>query len=63
VNAAPGAAPARRHADFSFKVPTSSNPTEKDVADYPYDTVPNKVNQLFCRAQLFHGSYIYSYIK
>merc|ERR1719163_198683 len=31
----------------------TSNESGPDVADYPYDTVPNKVDQLF-RAQLFH---------
>jgi len=31
----------------------TSNEPGPDVADYPYDTVPNKVDQLF-RAQLFH---------
>ncbi|CAE7359823.1 ICL [Symbiodinium sp. CCMP2592] len=32
---------------------STSNEPGPDVADYPYDTVPNKVDQLF-RAQLFH---------
>uniref|UniRef100_A0ACD6A8G4 Uncharacterized protein n=1 Tax=Avena sativa TaxID=4498 RepID=A0ACD6A8G4_AVESA len=32
---------------------TSTNEPGPDLADYPYDTVPNKVEQLFC-AQLFH---------
>merc|ERR1712165_2631 len=32
---------------------STSNEPGSDVADYPYDTVPNKVDQLF-RAQLFH---------
>jgi isocitrate lyase len=32
---------------------STSNEPGPDVADYPYDTVPNKVDQLF-KAQLFH---------
>merc|ERR1719171_1589575 len=32
---------------------STSNEPGPDVADYPYDTVPNKVDQLF-RAQCFH---------
>merc|ERR1719242_2069981 len=32
---------------------STSNEPGPDIADYPYDTVPNKVDQLF-RAQLFH---------
>merc|ERR1719284_1422851 len=32
---------------------STSNEPGPDVADYPYDTVPNKVDELF-RAQLFH---------
>merc|ERR1719502_681664 len=32
---------------------STSNDPGPDVADYPYDTVPNKVDQLF-KAQLFH---------
>lgn len=32
---------------------TSTNEPGPDLADYPYDTVPNKAEHLFC-AQLFH---------
>ncbi|KAK8961311.1 Isocitrate lyase [Platanthera guangdongensis] len=32
---------------------TTTNEPGPDLADYPYDTVPNKVEQLFC-AQLYH---------
>merc|ERR1719203_2256825 len=37
----------------SSSTASTSNEPGPDVADYPYDTVPNKVDQLF-RAQLFH---------
>jgi len=37
----------------SSSTASSSNEPGPDVADYPYDTVPNKVEQLF-KAQLFH---------
>merc|ERR1712050_731129 len=37
----------------SSSTAATSNEPGPDVADYPYDTVPNKVDQLF-RAQLFH---------
>merc|ERR1719320_1091445 len=37
----------------SSSTASTSNEPGPDVADYPYDTVPNKVEQLF-RAQLFH---------
>merc|ERR1719515_154417 len=37
----------------SSSTASTSNEPGPDIADYPYDTVPNKVDQLF-RAQLFH---------
>merc|ERR1719284_150137 len=37
----------------SSSTASTSNEPGPDVADYPYDTVPNKVDQLF-KAQLFH---------
>merc|ERR1719238_1715545 len=37
----------------SSSTASTSNEPGPDVADYPYDTVPNKVEQLF-KAQLFH---------
>jgi isocitrate lyase len=37
----------------SSSTASTSNEPGPDVADYPYDTVPNKVDQLF-RAQCFH---------
>jgi len=37
----------------SSSTAATSNEPGPDVADYPYDTVPNKVDQLF-KAQLFH---------
>merc|ERR1719437_202424 len=37
----------------SSSTASTSNEPGLDVADYPYDTVPNKVDQLF-KAQLFH---------
>merc|ERR1719359_2398256 len=37
----------------SSSTASTSNEPGPDVADYPYDTVPNKVDQLF-RAQSFH---------
>lgn len=37
----------------SSSTASTSNEPGPDLADYPYDTVPNKVDQLF-RAQLFH---------
>jgi len=37
----------------SSSTASTSNEPGPDVADYPYDTVPNKVDQL-CRAQMFH---------
>merc|ERR1712224_64148 len=37
----------------SSSTASTSNEPGPDVADYPYDTVPNKVDQLF-RAQIFH---------
>jgi isocitrate lyase len=37
----------------SSSTASTSNEPGPDVADYPYDTVPNKCDQLF-RAQLFH---------
>ena len=37
----------------SSSTASTSNEPGPDVADYPYDTVPNKVDQLF-RAQMFH---------
>merc|ERR1719191_897385 len=37
----------------SSSTASTSNEPGPDVADYPYDTVPNKVDQLF-RAQAFH---------
>eukprot|EP00403_Amphidinium_massartii_P025904 CAMPEP_0178398072 /NCGR_PEP_ID=MMETSP0689_2-20121128/14586_1 /TAXON_ID=160604 /ORGANISM="Amphidinium massartii, Strain CS-259" /LENGTH=552 /DNA_ID=CAMNT_0020018827 /DNA_START=130 /DNA_END=1788 /DNA_ORIENTATION=- len=37
----------------SSSTASTSNEPGPDVGDYPYDTVPNKVDQLF-RAQLFH---------
>merc|ERR1711988_172285 len=37
----------------SSSTASTSNQPGPDVADYPYDTVPNKVEQLF-KAQLFH---------
>merc|ERR1711990_1395777 len=37
----------------SSSTASTSNEPGPDVADYPMDTVPNKVDQLF-RAQLFH---------
>merc|ERR1719199_176967 len=37
----------------SSSTASTNNDPGPDVADYPYDTVPNKVDQLF-RAQLFH---------
>jgi len=37
----------------SSSTASTSNEPGPDVADYPYDTVPNKVDQLF-RAQQFH---------
>merc|ERR1719396_179490 len=37
----------------SSSTASTSNEPGPDVADYPYDTVPNKVDQLF-RAPLFH---------
>merc|ERR1719387_3303061 len=37
----------------SSSTASTSNEPGPDVADYPYDTVPNKVDQLF-RTQLFH---------
>merc|ERR1712007_205019 len=37
----------------SSSTASTSNEPGPDVADYPYDTVPNKVDQLF-KAQIFH---------
>jgi len=37
----------------SSSTASTSNEPGPDVADYPYDTVPNKVDQLF-KAQVFH---------
>merc|ERR1719355_124831 len=37
----------------SSSTASTSNEPGPDIADYPYDTVPNKVDQLF-RAQAFH---------
>merc|ERR550537_479638 len=37
----------------SSSTASTSNEPGPDIADYPYDTVPNKVDQLF-KAQLFH---------
>jgi len=37
----------------SSSTASTSNEPGPDVGDYPYDTVPNKVDQLF-RAQMFH---------
>merc|ERR1712071_437271 len=37
----------------SSSTASTTNEPGPDVADYPYDTVPNKVDQLF-KAQLFH---------
>lgn len=37
----------------SSSTASTSNEPGPDIADYPYDTLPNKVDQLF-RAQLFH---------
>merc|ERR1719161_2699198 len=37
----------------SSSTASTSNEPGPDVADYPYDTVPNKVEQLF-KAQMFH---------
>merc|ERR1719327_1597124 len=37
----------------SSSTASTSNEPGPDVADYPYDTVPNKVDQLV-RAQMFH---------
>lgn len=37
----------------SSSTASTSNEPGPDIADYPYDTVPNKCDQLF-RAQLFH---------
>merc|ERR1719395_389754 len=37
----------------SSSTASTSNEPGPDIADYPYDTVPNKVDQLF-RAHLFH---------
>merc|ERR1719371_123136 len=37
----------------SSSTASTSNEPGPDVADYPYDTVPNKVDQLF-KAQMFH---------
>merc|ERR1719310_1470504 len=37
----------------SSSTASTSNEPGPDLADYPYDTVPNKVEQLF-KAQLFH---------
>merc|ERR1719345_710140 len=37
----------------SSSTASTSNEPGPDVADYPYDTVPNKCDQLF-KAQLFH---------
>merc|ERR1719191_2181178 len=37
----------------SSSTASTNNDPGPDVADYPYDTVPNKVEQLF-KAQLFH---------
>merc|ERR1719282_1900334 len=37
----------------SISTASTSNEPGPDVADYPYDTVPNKVDQLF-KAQCFH---------
>jgi len=37
----------------SSSTAATSNEPGPDVADYPYDTVPNKVDQLF-KAQIFH---------
>merc|ERR1719174_257454 len=37
----------------SSSTASTSNEPGPDVADYPYDTLPNKVEQLF-KAQLFH---------
>merc|ERR1719160_44850 len=37
----------------SSSTASTSNEPGPDIADYPMDTVPNKVDQLF-RAQLFH---------
>ena len=37
----------------SSSTASTSNVPGPDLADYPYDTVPNKVDQLF-RAQTFH---------
>merc|ERR1719181_1203231 len=44
----------------SSSTASTSNEPGPDVADYPYDTVPNKVDQLF-RAQLFHDRKQYEF--
>ena len=46
------ASPNRRETSPLSTASTSNEPGP-DLADYPMDTVPNKVDQLF-RAQLFH---------
>jgi len=44
----------------SSSTASTSNEPGPDVADYPYDTVPNKVDQLF-RAQCFHDRKQYEF--
>ncbi|KAG8911142.1 isocitrate lyase 1 [Tulasnella sp. 417] len=38
----------------SLATASSTNEPGPDLADYPYNTVPNKVEQLFLQARLFH---------
>merc|ERR1719214_493383 len=44
----------------SSSTASTSNEPGPDIADYPYDTVPNKVDQLF-KAQLFHDRKQYEF--